>query len=96
MLALSQEFTTLVSIASGIAAIIACIKLVNTPLDKIKQNSEDIKELKEHQKKRNEMDRAILNGLQAMTNHMIDGNGIERLKASRDELNHAISEIATK
>lgn len=92
---LSPEFLAIVSLAGGISAIIACVKVILTPLDKIKQNSLDIAELKKSEQKRNEMDKAMLNALQAMTNHMIDGNGIDRLKASRSELQHAINEIAT-
>ncbi len=90
---LSQEFTTLVSIASGIAAIIALIKVIVTPLDQIKQNKKEIDEIKTDIKKRKNVDRAILNCLQAMTNHMIDGNGKEKLQASRDELAREISSI---
>lgn len=90
------EFTTFVSICSGIAAIIAFVKLINSPLDQIRKNADDIKELQKNEKARKDTDRAILNGLQAMTNHMIDGNGIAELKKSRDELNKAITEIATK
>lgn len=90
------EFTTLVSIASGVMAIVALVKLINTPLDKIKQHDEDIKKLKEQNAKQGEFEKVILNSLQAITNHMIDGNGIEKLKASRDELSKSINEIATK
>ena len=93
---ISSEFATIVSLTSGIAAIVAFVKLVNTPIKQIEENTKDIKELKEQAKKRSEMDRAILNGLQAITNHMIDGNSTEKLKASRDELQKAVSEIATK
>lgn len=90
------EFTTLVSIASGIMAIVALIKLISTPLDKIKQHDEDIKELQKQNKKQSEYEKVILNSLQAITNHMIDGNGVDRLKASRDELSKSINEIAMK
>lgn len=90
------EFTTLVSIASGIMAIVALVKLVNTPLDQIKRHDEDIKELKKQNTKQGEFEKVILNSLQAITNHMIDGNGIDRLKASRDELSRSINDIATK
>lgn len=90
------EFTTIVSLASGVAAIIALIKLINTPLDKIKEHDRDIKELKERSNKQSEIDRAMLSGLQAITNHMIDGNGVEALKDSRRDLQNAINDIATK
>ncbi len=90
------EFTTLVSIASGVMAIVALVKLINTPLDKIKQHDEDIKKLKEQNAKQGEFEKVILNSLQAITNHMIDGNGIDKLKASRDELSRSINDIAMK
>lgn len=90
------EFTTLVSIASGIMAIVALAKLINAPLDKIKQHDDEIKELKKQNTKQNEFEKVILNSLQAITNHMIDGNGIDKLKASRDELSRSINDIATK
>lgn len=90
------EFTTLVSIASGIMAIVALVKLVNTPIEKIKQHDEDIKKLKERDTKQSEFQKVTLNSLQAITNHMIDGNGIDKLKQSRDELAKSITEIAMK
>lgn len=93
---LSTEFTTIVSLFSGIAAIIAFVKMITTPLDKIKDHDKEIKELKEANKKQSEIDKAMLNGLQAITNHMIDGNGVDKLKASRDELARTINDIATK
>lgn len=90
------EFTTFVSIASGVVGIFAFIKLINSPFDQIKESAKEIEKLKKEQVARKEMDRAMLNSLQAITNHMIDGNGIDRLKASRDELSKAINAIATK
>lgn len=93
---MATEFTTIVSLCSGLAAIFALIKMIATPLDKIKDHDKDIQDLKEAAKKRSEIDKAILNGLQAMTNHMIDGNGVEKLKQSRESLQKAITEIATK
>ena len=71
------EFTTIVSLCSGVAAIIALVKLINAPLDKIKDHDRDIKELKENQKKQSEIDKALLTGIQAITNHMIDVHEIE-------------------
>ena len=47
---MSAEFTTIVSLCSGVAAIIALAKLINAPLDKIKDHDKDIKDLKEAQK----------------------------------------------
>jgi len=90
------EFTTIVSLASGIVGIVALVKMVNTPLWQIKEHDKEIKELKENNKKRSEVDRAMLNGLTAITNHMIDGNGVDKLRESRTQLQQAINEIATK
>lgn len=93
---LSPEFMTIISLCSGLVTIFGLIKIIRTPFSTIKQNQDDIAELKKESKKHAEIDKAILNGLQAITNHMIDGNGVDRLRASRDELQHAISDIATK
>lgn len=93
---MTTEFTTAVSIASGIMAIVAFFKMVNVPLGQIKQNTEAIEQIKADANTRKQMDRATLNALQAITNHLIDGNGVAKLKASRDELQRAINDIATK
>lgn len=92
----TPEFMTVVSLCSGIVAIWNLVKIAKTPFDTVKKNAEDIAELKKQSKKQGEIDKAILNGLQAITNHMIDGNGVDKLKTSRDELQRAINDIATK
>lgn len=92
----SPEFMTVVSLCSGIVAVWNLVKIAKTPFDAVKKNEQDIAELKKQSKKQGEIDRAILNGLQAITNHMIDGNGVDKLKTSRDELQRAINDIATK
>lgn len=91
-----QEFTTAVALATGFVGICAFLKIIISPFDQIKKNTEKIEKLEKDQITRKEMDKAMLNSLQAITNHMIDGNGIDRLKASRDELSKAINAIATK
>lgn len=95
-MSISPEFTIFVTICSGLLAIANLYKMAKTPFDKVKQNTEDIAELKKASTKQAEIDKAILNGLQAITNHMIDGNGVDKLKASRDELQRTINDIATK
>lgn len=92
----SPEFMTVVSLCSGIVAVWNLVKIAKTPFDTVKKNEQDIEELKKQSKKQGEIDKAILNGLQAITNHMIDGNGVDKLKTSRDELQRAINDIATK
>lgn len=98
---LSQEFTTFVSLASGVVVLVGFFKLLNTPLKNIETNTKEIDKIKKDIAKKNEIDRAIdraiLNSLTAITNHMIDGtNGVDLLRKSRDELVKTISEIATK
>ena len=92
----SPEFMTVVSLCSGIVAVWNLVKIAKTPFDTVKKNEQDIAELKKQSKKQGEIDKAILNGLQAITNHMIDGNGVDKLKTSRDELQRTINDIATK
>lgn len=93
---LSPEFNSFVSLCAALVTIYGLIKIAKTPFDKVTANAKDIEELKKKSTKQAEIDKAILNGLQAITNHMIDGNGIDALKASRSELQHAISDIVTK
>ena len=92
----TPEFMTVVSLCSGIVAIWNLVKIAKTPFDTVKKNAEEIAELKKQSKKQGEIDKAILNGLQAIINHMIDGNGVDKLRTSRDELQRAINDIATK
>ncbi|MCI8648406.1 MAG: CTP synthase [Firmicutes bacterium] len=66
------------------------------PAVKVKQ---DVEELKDHDRKDyeaiqhlNEMNRAQCRILLCMMNHMIDGNGIEKMKTTRDEIQNMLSE----
>lgn len=90
------DFSTFVSVCAGLVTIYGLWKIAKTPFDKVTANAKDIEELKKKSRKQAEIDTAILTGLQAITNHMIDGNGIDRLRASRDALQKTINEIATK
>lgn len=94
--AVTVDFYQIVSIISGVLTIVGLVKIVNTPLSKIRQNSEEIEKLKQDKQRRAEIDKAMLNGLTSITNHMIDGNGVDRLRASREELQRTLNEIATK
>lgn len=73
------------------------------PAVKVRQDVEavkqDVEELKSHDRKDyeaiqhlNRMNRAQCNLLLSMMNHMIDGNGIEKMKATRDEIQNMLSE----
>lgn len=85
-----------ISIISGVVTLFALIKIINTPFENIRKNTDDIKELKKDLARRSEIDRAILDSLTSITNHMIDGNGVDGLRKSRDELQHILNIILTK
>ena len=90
------DFFQVVAVLSGVVTIYGVVKIANTPLENIRKNTEEIDKLKKANDRRSEIDKAILNGLTSITNHMIDGNGIEKLKDSRDELQKTLNDIATK
>ena len=81
----------------------AVIYKIFHPAVKVKQDVEavkqDVEELKTHDQKDyeaiqhlNRMNRAQCNLLLSMMNHMIDGNGIEKMKTTRDEIQNMLSE----
>lgn len=88
----SIDLTTLFWICSGIAGIYAVWKIVKGPFVKLDDHERRITSIEKSLIERKDTDTLILKSLNAITNHMIDGNGIEKLKASRDELQRGIIE----
>ena len=88
----SIELTTLFWICSGIAGMYAVWKIVKGPFVKLDDHDRRITSVEQTLIERKDTDTLILKSLNAITNHMIDGNGIEKLKASRDELQRGIIE----
>lgn len=88
----SIDLTTLFWICSGIAGIYAVWKIVKGPFVKLDDHERRITNVEKTLLERKDTDTLILKSLNAITNHMIDGNGIEKLKASRDELQRGIIE----
>ena len=86
------DLTTLFWICSGIAGIYAVWKIVKGPFVKLDDHERRITSVEKTLIERKDTDTLILKSLNAITNHMIDGNGIEKLKASRDELQRGIIE----
>lgn len=86
----SIDLTTLFWICSGIAGIYAVWKIVKGPFVKLDEHERRITSVEKTLIERKDTDTLILKSLNAITNHMIDGNGIEKLKASRDELQRGI------
>lgn len=85
-------FTALVAVGGVIVA----FRTIDDPFRKrremIDRHEEEIADLKQFVKKSSETDKVILKTLNAMVNHQIDGNGIERLRSVRDELQNKIIE----
>ena len=88
----SIELTTLFWICSGIAGMYAVWKIVKGPFVKLDDHERRITSVEKTLIERKDTDTLILKSLNAITNHMIDGNSIEKLKASRDELQRGIIE----
>lgn len=79
-----------------IAGIFTAVKTIDAPFKKQRdmatKNDAEIKALSAALKEQQEMSKVILSTLNAMVNHMIDGNGIEDLKKVRNELQKAVIE----
>lgn len=86
----SIDLTTLFWICSGLAGMYAVWKIVKGPFVKLDDHERRITSVEKTLIERKDTDTLILKSLNAITNHMIDGNGIEKLKASRDELQRGI------
>ena len=77
-------------IIGGITAIGAFVKWVMTPIRKIDDHEQRIGVLEEAEQQRRATDRYTTKALNAIVNHMIDGNGIDKLKEVRDEYQNEI------
>jgi len=86
----SIDLTTLFWICSGIAGMYAVWKIVKGPFVKLDDHERRITSVEKSLIERKDTDTLILKSLNAITNNMIDGNGIEKRKASRDELQRGI------
>lgn len=75
----------IVWICGGIMAIVAVVKWLMTPIKKIDDHEHRISTLERQEQERKATDRYTTKALNAIVNHMIDGNGIDKLKEVRDE-----------
>lgn len=76
---------TLFWLCGGLAAVIAIIRTVMKPVNQIEDHERRITDLESEKDQRKKTDDLILRSLNAMMNHMIDGNNIEGMKAVRKE-----------
>jgi len=72
-------------LCGGLAAVVAIIRTVMKPVKQIDDHERRIHSLEEEKEQRTKTDDLILRSLNAMMNHMIDGNNIEGMKAVRKE-----------
>lgn len=80
-ISLSQVFW----IVGGITAVAAFLKWAMQPIRAIENHETRIKVLEKAEEDRKATDRYTAKALNAIVNHMIDGNGIDKLKEVRDE-----------
>lgn len=80
-ISLSQVFW----IVGGITAVAAFLKWAMQPIRAIENHETRIKVLEKAEEERKATDRYTAKALNAIVNHMIDGNGIDKLKEVRDE-----------
>ena len=88
----SISLTTLFWLCSGIGAIIGIYKIAKQPFVKLDDHETRLKHLEKMSEERKSTDILLMKSLNAITNHMIDGNGIDKLREARDELQREIIE----
>lgn len=84
------SLSQLLWIIGGITAIAAFLKWAFTPLKKIEDHEQRISSLEQSEENRKATDRYTTKALNAIVNHMIDGNGVDKLREVRDEYQNEI------
>ena len=84
------SLSEIVWLAGGITAIVAFVKWVLTPVKKIEDHETRITNLEEARDERRATDQYMMSALNAIINHMIDNNSIDKLKEVRDEYQEQI------
>ena len=77
-------------LCGGVMAIVACVGWLMKPIKKLDDHENRIKTLEQQEQERKATDRYTTKALNAMIVHMIDGNGIDKLKEVRDEYQEQI------
>ena len=77
-------------ICGGLMVVIGFIGWLMKPIKKLDDHEIRIKTLEKQEQERKATDRYTTKALNAIVNHMIDGNGIDRLKEVRDEYQEQI------
>lgn len=85
-LSLSQIFW----IIGGVTAVAAFLKWAMQPIKTLNEHERRIQRLEKAEAERKATDRYTTKALNAIVNHMIDGNGIDKLREVRDEYQEQI------
>ena len=84
------SFAQLVWVVGGVTALGAFLKWALTPIRKLDEHEKRIASLEKAEQARKATDRYTTKALNAIVNHMIDGNGIDKLREVRDEYQEQI------
>lgn len=89
---MDQTFTlsTLVAILAAVMTIGGFFAWINKPLEQIKDHERRIKAQEDEAEKREAREKFTINALNALVNHMIDGNNTDELRRVRDEYQREI------
>lgn len=77
-------------LCGGIMAIVAFVGWLMKPIKKLDDHETRIKTLEQQEQERKATDRYTTKALNAIVNHMIDGNGVDKLREVRDEYQNEI------
>lgn len=77
-------------LCGGVMAIVAFIGWLMKPIKKLDDHETRIKALEQQEAERKATDRYTTKALNAIVNHMIDGNGVDKLREVRDEYQNEI------
>lgn len=84
------SFAQIIWVIGGITAIGAFIKWVIIPFKRLDDHETRIKVLESQHEERKVTDRYTTKALNAIVNHLIDGNGTDKLREVRDEYQNEI------
>ena len=89
---MDQTFTlsTLVAILAAVMTIGGFFAWINKPLEQIKDHERRIKAQEDEAEKRDAREKFTIAALNALVNHMIDGNNTDELRRVRDEYQREI------
>ena len=87
---LTISLSDIIWLCGGILGIAAFVAWVTKPIKKLDEHERRITTLEETVEDSKKTDRYVTRALNAIVNHMIDGNGIEDLKKVRDEFQNDI------